>query len=145
MFARVIAAAARVPAVGWWLLLAIWAAGIFIGSNQPNLHFLPDASADYVLRKAGHFVVFAVLALLTWLALQTSGVGHAGRWAFVAACCYAVSDEFHQAFVAGRYPFVGDVLIDAAGAALALIVVARFVRGSGLGGALGAGSTRAGE
>ena len=41
-----------------------------------------------------------------------------------ARVLYAVSDELHQGFVAGRHPSAVDVAIDASGAPLALVIVA---------------------
>jgi VanZ family protein len=43
----------------------------------------------------------------------------------VLAVLYAVSDEVHQTFVAGRHGSPRDVLIDAVGAALGLLVAVR--------------------
>jgi VanZ family protein len=36
---------------------------------------------------------------------------------------YAMTDEFHQGFVAGRHPSLVDVGIDATGALIAVVVV----------------------
>ncbi len=48
------------------------------------------------------------------------GGGSAGRWAFVLTLLYALTDEFHQAFVPERLPSILDLVTDAAGAALVL-------------------------
>jgi len=70
-----------------------------------------------------------LLAVLFWRALALPagrpGWGWNGRTvgeAFLVAVAYAVSDEFHQAFVPGRGSAVSDVVIDSAGAALGLLV-----------------------
>jgi VanZ family protein len=42
-------------------------------------------------------------------------------WALVFAVLYAVTDEFHQGFVAGRHESAVDVGIDAAGALLTVV------------------------
>ena len=42
-------------------------------------------------------------------------------WAFLLATAYAATDEVHQAFVPNRGPSPFDVLIDASGAATALL------------------------
>ena len=44
-------------------------------------------------------------------------------WAWLLTVIYAISDEWHQSFVAGRHPQATDVLIDACGAATALLAV----------------------
>ena len=41
----------------------------------------------------------------------------------VIAIAFAATDEFHQTFVPGRYGCVLDVLIDAAGSIIGLIIV----------------------
>jgi VanZ family protein len=46
--------------------------------------------------------------------------------AFVLATLYAVTDELHQSFVAGRHASPLDVAIDAAGVALGLALASRL-------------------
>jgi VanZ family protein len=41
------------------------------------------------------------------------------------AILYAATDEFHQSFTPGRTPRVTDVMIDAAGAAMGMVVAIR--------------------
>ncbi len=48
--------------------------------------------------------------------------------AFVVAVLYAVSDEFHQSFVPGRYPDIRDILVDAAGVLAALLLLRWWAR-----------------
>jgi len=43
--------------------------------------------------------------------------------AFVAAVVYAVVDEWHQSFVAGRTASLSDVIVDVIGAGLMLLVI----------------------
>jgi VanZ family protein len=124
---RIQAILVRVPRGVWWALLAIWAVGIFVSSSISHLVFVGDPMLDYLVRKTGHFLVFAILAALAWLALSSSRVRHAWRWALLAAALYAVTDEFHQNFTAGRVPFVGDILVDVVGVAVGLWVVSRLV------------------
>jgi VanZ family protein len=105
-----------------WLPVIAWAGLIFAFSAQPNLRFLSDASLDFLVRKAGHMAVFGILALLLWRALAgTTSWRRPWAWALVFAVLYAVSDEFHQGFVAGRHESAVDVGIDAAGALIAVV------------------------
>ena len=71
----------------------------------------------------GHFMLYAVLGALYYLALP----GGTRAWRVVLAIglasVYGVSDEFHQSFVPGRTPDVMDWLVDTAGAMLAVLVV----------------------
>ena len=66
-----------------------------------------------------------MLTALWWRALQ--GLGLSFRAALAGAIAislaYAATDEFHQTFVEGRHGTPVDVLIDAAGMALAATVI----------------------
>jgi VanZ family protein len=122
------APAARRAALAWAPVVA-WAALIFVASAQPDLRFVPDATLDLVVRKVGHMAVFGILALLLWRALATAT--HARRplaWALALAILYAITDEVHQGFVAGRNPSPVDVAIDAAGVLIAVAIVAGVLR-----------------
>ena len=92
---------------------------IYYFSSQPSTE-LPDFGwLDYLVKKGGHFTVYALLALSIW---------HAFEWrrdrvllAWLLAVLYAVTDEFHQSFVLGRHPSVWDVAVfDSGGAVVAL-------------------------
>ena len=82
----------------------------------------PDLSSglgtwDTLLRKLAHVTIYAIL----WLT-----VARATRWrrpvlTTVIALLYAVSDEVHQSFVAGRHGTPVDVAIDAVGMGLAAL------------------------
>ena len=107
-----------------WLPVVGWAALIFALSATPNLRFVPDAGLDFVIRKLGHMGVFGILALLSWRALAgTTDSRQPWAWAFTLTVLYAASDELHRGFVAGRHPSATDVVIDAAGALIALVAV----------------------
>lgn len=86
-----------------------------------------DRGLLYLLaRKAGHFGEYALLTTLWWRALATRlDPGRALAAAYATAVLYAASDELHQTFVRGRDGTPRDVLIDAAGAALAAFLIHR--------------------
>ncbi len=108
-----------VPAVLRWLPVLAWMAVIFGLSSIPNLRFAPEDLLDTLIRKTGHAGVFGILALLLLFALgRRDG---AARLAVLGSALYAISDEFHQGFVAGRHPSQMDTAIDAIGATLALV------------------------
>ena len=74
---------------------------------------------DLLLRKLGHAGAYATL-LLTWvLALGRGRLAVA----LVLTIAYAAVDELHQSTVPTRNGTPVDVLIDAAGATLALLVL----------------------
>jgi VanZ family protein len=104
-----------------WLPVIAWAGLIFAFSAQPYLRFVPDQNLDFLVRKAGHMGVFGILALLLWRAVAaTTAWRRPWAWALALAVLYAVTDEFHQGFVAGRHESALDVGIDAAGALIAV-------------------------
>ena len=92
---------------------------IFALSAQPDLG-TGLGGWDLVLRKLGHMAEFGLLWWLWQRALGRPGA------AAVIAIAYAVSDEVHQSFVAGRHGSPTDVLIDAAGVAIAYALWARY-------------------
>jgi VanZ family protein len=71
---------------------------------------------DLIGRKVVHAGAYGLLWFLWWRALGYR------RAALAAAVTigYAVTDEYHQSFVAGRHGTPVDVLIDAAGIALTM-------------------------
>ncbi|MGZ9220815.1 MAG: VanZ family protein [Anaerolineales bacterium] len=95
---------------------------IFIFSSQPS-NELPNFNwADTVVKKGGHVIGYAILALAYWHAFRMQ---ENKRWlAWLLAVLYALTDEFHQSFVAGRHPSIWDVLIfDNLGAMISLWIV----------------------
>ena len=133
----------------WWIPSWIWMTGIFIGSTDalssrrtsrilgPLLRWLfPDIppgtldAVQWVVRKLGHCTEFGILALLFWLALRGSLWRRIDPWdrrsvwgGWFLAVVYAVSDEWHQSFVATRQGQAMDVLIDAFGATAAVLLL----------------------
>lgn len=76
-------------------------------------------------RKAGHVTEYAILAAL-WFRAFATGRGLSPRpsaWlALGISLAWAFLDEAHQATLPSRTASAGDVVIDAAGAVLALVV-----------------------
>jgi VanZ family protein len=111
--------------------------GEFSASNtnlliQPLLRWLFPHITDeriaivhLLLRKCGHFTEYGILGLLAARAFITSSRTRLSRSWFVAAlllvCVYALSDEYHQSFVASRTASIYDSLIDMAGGFTALL------------------------
>ena len=110
-----------------WISVVVWMGLIFFLSAQPKL---PDLTRGRFEMQdvAGHFLVYAVLALLLAWALRTWRVRRFWLWALVIAILYGVSDEGHQYFVPNRHPDVFDLLTDAAGAGVALLLAATVPR-----------------
>jgi VanZ family protein len=109
------------PFVRLWLPVLLWAAVIFAFSSVPDLG-TGLGGWDLALRKVAHAVEFGILGAL--LARATSRPAPA----FVLGVLYAVGDEVHQSFVAGRQGSARDVAIDAVGVALGVLAWQLVVR-----------------
>ncbi len=83
-----------------------------------------DAPSEHFIRKAGHFIEYAILGGLSGLALACLGLRLWSPASFLYAVLIALCDEFVvQRLSVGRGPSFRDVLIDSAGALSALLLV----------------------
>jgi VanZ family protein len=126
--------------------LILWAALIFIGSTdllsaentggalvRPVLWLFPHLSErtleifKFVVRKAGHFTEYAILALLAARAFRTSGrelLRHQWFWfSLILVVAYSLSDELHQSFYPSRTASIYDSMIDSFGGFVALTIL----------------------
>ena len=135
----------------YWLPLFIWLALIFAGSTdlmsaehtsrilvpflrwlRPTISWQTIEQVHFVVRKAAHLSEYAILAALLYRALvNTVLLGRA--WAsaaivLVVCSLYAMTDEFHQAFVPSRTATARDVAIDSVGAMCGVLVTRIFAR-----------------
>lgn len=80
---------------------------------------------EHIVRKGAHMTEYAILAFLFYVWLCRWNISRRRRLAVAAvmAILYACSDELHQIFVAGRAGQISDVLVDSAGALLALLLI----------------------
>ncbi len=90
-------------------------------------------AVQIVVRKSGHLSEYAVLSFLLWRAFRQPSKNDPRPWSWKVAALaifvsalYAMSDEFHQSFVATRQASIWDVLIDTTGATLAMIILWKF-------------------
>ena len=104
-----------------WAPVVLWAAVIFVFSSIPDLG-TGLGSWDLVLRKLAHAVEFAVLGALLLRALGSEAP------VLALGTAYAISDEVHQMFVAGRRGSPWDVLIDVVGVAVGVAAWRRLAR-----------------
>ena len=129
-----------------WLPVIVWVGVIFLGSTDlmsaehtsrfivPFLRWLkPDISAEtlasihFIVRKCTHVAEYAVLGLLLLRAatlMTNSRRSIPILYVSVLGVCLivAVTDEFHQTFVASRGASVRDIMIDCSGAILGLVI-----------------------
>ena len=130
--------------IRYWLPVIAWFGVIFIASTDlmsaqhtsrfigPLLRWInPDISLEairavqFAVRKAAHVTEYAILSFLLFRALQSGAMQRVWRNAaitFLIAAVYAALDEYHQSFVASRTGSPVDVLIDASGAALGILI-----------------------
>lgn len=105
----------------YWIFAVIWMVVIFAFSAQANSGAVTEVylqQGNVPVRKFAHMAEFALLAIL----LVKAWPVEKGRFvcAFLAALVYALSDEYHQSFVAGRSSSIYDVGVDAIGAVIGL-------------------------
>jgi VanZ family protein len=108
-----------IRAVGW-IPAVLWAAAIYVVSDQPSVSIPSFRGADKVL----HFGAYALLGFL--LAHAASASGASPRWAVPLGWLYGASDEFHQSFVPGRSMDPADWAADALGVLAGTFAYSRF-------------------
>ena len=111
----------------YWGPPLVWMGGIFFFSAQPDLPQAPGPWLDMLLKKTGHTAAYGVLAWLYLRVLRRHlGNGRSLTVFRVAsiglAVAYALSDEYHQTFVPGRDGNLLDVVVDGAGACVAMLL-----------------------
>lgn len=108
-----------------WGAVLLWAGLIFYLSSLSDLGVNPRTK---LVPMVAHAVEYAVLTILLIRALGGEKLGpRPGVWiAGLLALGYAVSDEYHQAFVANRTSSILDLLIDAL--AIGAVVMAVVTR-----------------
>lgn len=80
---------------------------------------------NYPVRKAAHMTEYALLAIAIAFPLYVYGVRGIGLMILTGTVCvsYAILDEYHQSFVAGRTSSLKDVAIDSIGVICGVIIV----------------------
>ncbi len=126
-----------------YIFVAVWMLVIFLMSNEiagtsssrsdeivRTIQSLgvsvPSDLLTFLVRKAAHISAYFVLGILLFNLLKEYGLV-VKKVIFISiaiAMLYACTDELHQMFVPGRSGEVRDVLIDAAGAAVGVVVYA---------------------
>lgn len=111
----------------------LWAVLIFIFSSQPTLPSFNLSILDFLFKKSAHIFVYFTLYLLTWRALrllQPQLPAHHPRiWLIALVLCllYAITDEYHQSFVAYRTATAQDIGYDMLGVLLAFLWRYRYI------------------
>jgi VanZ family protein len=132
------------PPIIWMSAIFFFSTDIFSGGNTGSLlwkvagFIYPEVTRElfesihFLLRKAGHFSVYAILALLLFRSFRSGAVERwRWNWAFASLLVvvfYALLDEYHQAFTRHRSASIYDSMIDASGGATALALLWIFRR-----------------
>lgn len=123
------------PVVAWMGLIFALSADTSSGETSGRLmallkavlgEFSSPESEEMIhlgVRKLGHLVEYAVLYALVWRARVRTGAGPGWKVPLAVCVLYAITDEFHQAYVSNRVGTPTDVGVDAAGAALAALLL----------------------
>ncbi|MER3427636.1 MAG: hypothetical protein C4334_05990 [Pyrinomonas sp.] len=130
------------PLLAWMALIFFASSGEFSAANtsriiRPLLLWLfPEISEQALnavhalIRKGAHFGEYAVLALLAARAFLSSSRAllcrHWLKISLLLVISYALFDEYRQSFVPTRTPSLWDSLIDIAGGASALLLIAAW-------------------
>jgi VanZ family protein len=130
----------------WWVTTLAWAATIFAFSTGTfsgsltgwllrevlDLFHIAISPATFrlvhhILRKLAHLSEYGIFCMLLYGSFSGGqGFSWRGRRALAAvaiAAIYSLSDEFHQLFVPGRGASLVDCGIDAAGAAVGMLLI----------------------
>ncbi len=113
-----------------WLPVLAWCGLIFFLSSIPGLK-TPFGIIDTVLRKFAHATEYFVLALLLFRAFRKSWPMPFSRMLILASALsflYAISDEYHQTFVASRSGNPVDVAVDSTGIFAAVFILLEYHR-----------------
>ena len=115
-----------------WVPVIVWAGVIFYFSSVPDLK--TDLEFDFFLRKIAHIAEYFIFTFFLYRAFSGSSNLKTSRFlmcSVVFSLLYAISDEIHQYFVAGRHCSIQDVLIDSIGIVCFYIVIKFKHRASG--------------
>ncbi len=134
----------------WWSLTALWAVVIFLFSAQDAdaSSALSDAITEFILsilhidvststpsadvswtgliRSLAHFACFAILGMLSSMAVRSHRSIERNNWwiPFLICLGYAITDEIHQWFVPGRSMQISDIVVDSLGAVVGITFIA---------------------
>jgi len=101
--------------MGYWLLVFLWMGVIFFLSSV--LHLETSLFWNFSLRKCAHILKFFILCFLFVSAFSQNFSFPVFSFKFlIFSVCLsfvcAITDEFYQRFVPGRYGCARDVLLD---------------------------------
>lgn len=118
--------------IGWLALIFYFSSQVAASSDGMSSYFVEpikpyapgftEHAVTFMVRKSAHIFMYFVLGMLVFNVFRQyifntkKLVGYSVLFAFV----YAITDEIHQMFVAGRSAEPRDVLLDTLGASLGI-------------------------
>jgi VanZ family protein len=84
-----------------------------------------SSAFNFLVRKAGHFLVYFILGCLLYLSLRKFVVS-TYLWTALIGLLFALFDELNQSYSSGRTSMIQDVLLDFAGIACALLFISTW-------------------
>lgn len=99
-----------------YLAVFVWGSVIFWFSNHAKISTVESYAVDFFFKKTAHLVEYAILTVLIFRATKNI------KLSIILSILYAASDEFHQSFIPGREPRVRDVIIDATGSIIGVVL-----------------------
>lgn len=132
------------PPIIWMSAIFFFSTDVFSGDNTGSLlwkvvafiypgvtHELFDL-IHFFIRKAAHFTIYSIFALLLFRAFRSGAVAR-WRWKWALSSLlvvfgYAALDEYHQTFTLHRGGSIYDSLIDTSGAVVTLALLWLFRR-----------------
>ena len=113
----------------YWVPVVLVMASIFYLSSRRDFPVTVPSWAIYA-DKAAHTLIYGVLGfvfLRAWISGRFAEMTwQAGLVTVLFSTVYGASDEFHQMFVPGRTPSLGDLSADFTGAALVCLAIQQF-------------------
>lgn len=109
----------------FWSPAVVWMALIYFLSSFHKLQASPVNWQDFVVRKAAHFLEYAILSILYYRGLKNTTKLSFKKiliFSFALTVFYALTDELHQTKVYGRTGRPFDIGVDTFGAFLGLIL-----------------------
>ena len=101
----------------------------YVSNYDLSIKEIAMKKVEHVVRKLAHFSIYTVIGFLLMSLMSTYKIKQKNRICISAiiGLLYAISDEIHQAFIPGRGPLVGDVLIDFSGVITGICIVSGLV------------------
>lgn len=92
--------------------------------QEPQKTILMKEVITPIVRKLAHFSIYALLGVFTTnfvLTIENKKLSKTSILSLIFCLIYAITDEYHQTFIPGRYGDLRDVLIDTSGALVGIL------------------------